>query len=333
MTKPLTPRLELWFANQDGLVDLLGIGRELQQLYLSRHGESQRGMAQKQHLLAALLEERLADNPPVELQRFLLAEAPELGQLISIEQAFYFSRRGTGGNVKFHADLNTDKAWRLDGTIDPDRFPFSSTYDHLSGRRNVFMVATIRDVDGKHLTLRPLFVGHRTWANERGASTSFYERRVHPNDVDQFSSVDWRRSPTAAEMRLMNNMREEDVKDAIAEIIGVPFVPKDWGGERSDLTTNNLLVRGEQTSAAWLLKGRSVRGPMKIPHLGSNGDQIERLTTEPAELIVVQHNDAITAPVVNLASAFANDMRNPRRYMIMDGHLTAMILRDHALLR
>lgn len=71
---------------------------------------------------------------------------------------------------------------------------------------------------------------------------------------------------------------------------------------------------------------------MKISHLGSNGDQIERLTTEPAELIVVQHNNSITAPVTNLARAFANDMRNPRRYMIMDGQLTAMILRDHALL-
>jgi hypothetical protein len=45
-------------------------------------------------------------------------------------------------------------------------------------------------------------------------------------------------------------------------------------------------------------------------------------------LIVVQHNDFITAPVINW-HAFANDMRNPRRYMIMDGHLIAMIFRDH----
>ena len=41
-------------------------------------------------------------------------------------------------------------------------------------------------------------------------------------------------------MKLMNNMREDDVKHAIAEIIGAPFVPKDWGGERSDLFTEQL---------------------------------------------------------------------------------------------
>lgn len=51
-----------------------------------------------------------------------------------------------------------------------------------------------------------------------------------PMDVDHFSDVDWRRRVTPAEMKLMNNMREDDVKHAIAEIIGAPFVPKDWAG-------------------------------------------------------------------------------------------------------
>jgi hypothetical protein len=30
---------------------------------------------------------------------------------------------------------------------------------------------------------------------------------------------------------------EDAVKQVFAEIIGEPFVPKDWGGEKSDLQT------------------------------------------------------------------------------------------------
>lgn len=236
--------------------------------------------------------------------------------------------------VRYKGKLNTDATWQIEGLLDPARFPFASTHDHLSGRRNVFMVASILDItDGadRRIELRALFIGHRSWADERG-TIPLPSRRIYPQEIDQFADVNWTNAPTAAEMRLMHQMREEDVKAGLASIIGVPFVPKDWGGERSDLVANNLLVNRQQVSAAWLLKGRSVQGPMKLPHLGSNGDQIERLTTEPAEVIVIQHNAEITAPVVNMAAAFANDMRNPRRFMIMDGQLTAMILRDHGLL-
>jgi hypothetical protein len=66
---------------------------------------------------------------------------------------------------------------------------------------------------------------------------------------------------------------------------------------------------------------------MTIADLGKNGDQIDRLAQTAADLIVVQRCHSITAPVVNMLKAYASDPRNPRRYMIIDGYQSVMILR------
>ncbi|WP_024287145.1 hypothetical protein [Cellulomonas sp. KRMCY2] len=326
-------RLTLIFANQDGLVDLLGLRPVDRARFLPATGDTQTDRAVKQHGLTDRLQQLLRTDPPAELQRLLLTSLPFGGQLVAVEQAFYFRRRSSNDFVDFHAQLNTDKQWRLEGVVDTSRFPFSSTSEHLRKRNNVLMVAIVSDVQDQTIRLRPLFIGHRSWLEETAGLWTPDERRVHVQQVDQFSEVDWAHGVSRDDATKVNNMREDVVKDALAAIIGSPFVPKDWGGERSDLSTNNLLVSGQQTSAAWLLKGRSVKGTMQIAHLGKNGDQIERLATEPVELLVVQHNDAISAPVVHMAETFAYDMRNPRRFMIMDGLATAMILRDYGHLK
>lgn len=326
-------RLTLFFANQDGLVDLLRLGIVDRARFLPAAGDVQRDLAYKQHELTHRLQQLLRTDPPAELQRILLASLPVSGQLVAVEQAFYFKKRPAKDFIDFHADLNTDKRWRLEGFVDTSRFPFSSTSEHLRKRNNLFMVATVTSAQDRTIRLRPLFIGHRSWLEEGAGAWAPDERRVHAQQVDQFSEVDWRRPANSSDMTKVSNMREDAVKDALAAIIGTPFVPKDWGGERSDLATNNLLVDGRQTSAAWLLKGRSVKGTMQIAHLGKNGDQIERLTTEPVDVLVVQHNDRISAPVVHMAETFAHDMRNPRRFMIMDGAITAAILRDYGHLK
>lgn len=323
------PRLELWFANQDGLVDLLGIPASQQSAYLPANLDSQRDRAMKQHALVEILEQRLQEDAPPELQELVLASTPQQGQLISIEQAFYFKLNRGSGMVRIHAALDTDSSWTLEGLVDSDRFPFYSTFEHLSGRTSVLIIASLSAMEGRHLRIRPLFVGHRSWSDVPREAFGVSSRRIHPMDVDHFSQVDWKRPLTATEIKLMAEMPETSVKEALAKIIGVPFVPKDWGGERSDLVTNSLIIRGKQMSAVWLLKGRSIRGSMTLAALGKNGDQIERLTTDPSELIVVQHNGYITAPVIHMAEAFAHNMRNPRYYMILDGQATAMVLRDH----
>jgi hypothetical protein len=125
---------------------------------------------------------------------------------------------------------------------------------------------------------------------------------------------------------------EETVKNAFAGLTGEAYVPKDWGGERSDLYTSRAIVRGRQVSAAWLFKGRGHPYPMTVKALGKPGDQIGRLFSEPTELLVLQHCHQVTTAVVGMMDTYAHDLRNPRTYMIIDGADTSRILKSLGLL-
>ena len=153
--------------------------------------------------------------------------------------------------------------------------------------------------------------------------------RVFPQQIDCFAGMANERRTTAAEISALKEVPEEVVKHAFAEIVGEPFVPKDWGGEKSDLSTSRLSVGGLPTSAAFIFKGPSVPGPMHLSKMGKNGDQLVRAFDEPVELVVVQHCNQITNPVVRVAEALASNLGRPRRYCIIDGADTVAILKSH----
>jgi hypothetical protein len=71
---------------------------------------------------------------------------------------------------------------------------------------------------------------------------------------------------------------------------------------------------------------------MDVKALGKNGDQIDRLFTEPAELLILQHCHQIKPAVVGMMDAYAHDARRLRSYMIIDGADTGRILRSQGLL-
>jgi hypothetical protein len=127
-------------------------------------------------------------------------------------------------------------------------------------------------------------------------------------------------------------MSENDVRNAFAEIIGEPFEPKHWGGEKSDLYTSRLTVNGRPISTAFLLKGPGAPGPMYPATLGKRGDQLIRAFDEPADLIVVQHHSQIMNAVVRQAEALAAVPGNPRLYCIIDGADTWRILNAYGKL-
>jgi hypothetical protein len=93
-----------------------------------------------------------------------------------------------------------------------------------------------------------------------------------------------------------------------------------------------VFARGRQVSAAWLFKGPGFPRAMDVKALGKNGDQIDRLFTEPAELLVLQHCHQIKPAVVGMMDAYAHDARRLRSYMIIDGADTGRILRSQGLL-
>ncbi len=157
--------------------------------------------------------------------------------------------------------------------------------------------------------------------------------RVYPDTIDVFSQIRSIEQISKADLAAMMAMPEDAVKRAFAEIIGEPFVPNDWGGERSDLSSNNVSIEGETASAAFIFKGPSLKGEMHPGNMGKRGDQLQRAFEEPVDLVVVQHCNKIANSVVRQAEMFATAKNStPRRYCIIDGGDTARILKAYGYL-
>jgi len=291
------------------------------------------------HILATALAEALAAIGIEELQKLVHERTLQVGQVIGIEQTFYFRRakeRDRTGDkpVDFHATLNTDNSVTVAGTFNSARLVTASAAGNLSGRKPAYLVGTVTAWDGANIELRPAFAGIRSLIEDEdlAAYGITSKRRIYPSEVDQFARADFRSLVTPNELQTLLATSEESVKTALAAIIGEPYVHKDWGGEKSDLYTSRLHVEGRQLSTAWLLKGPGYPRPMTVKALGKNGDQIGRLFSEPADLLVLQHCHEITSAVVNMMETYAHDLRNPRKYMILDGSDTAQILKSHGAL-
>jgi hypothetical protein len=115
-------------------------------------------------------------------------------------------------------------------------------------------------VDEDEIELRPLAIATRLLAppEASGMSECAWEtfptwQRVDVRDVEQFSGIDFNVRDGALE--LMRTVPEAVVKDSIAALVGRPTVPKDWGGEQSDLCTTRLGIAGRSPTAAFVLKG------------------------------------------------------------------------------
>lgn len=137
---------------------------------------------------------------------------------------------------------------------------------------------------------------------------------------------------TKADLKQLSVVPEQQVKEWLAEILGEPSLPNDWGGEQFDLWTDRITIDGTRLRAAFALKGPAKFHPMTVADLGKNGDQISRLAQTVADLLVVQHCHTITAAVEHTLRAFAVDPANPRRYMTIDGYQTVRILRHFGYL-
>ena len=68
---------------------------------------------------------------------------------------------------------------------------------------------------------------------------------------------------------------------------------------------------------------------MTMAELGKNGDQIDRLFSEPAELLVLQHCHEVTHPVRAVMRAYAERISNPRLFCVVDGYDTLRILQAY----
>jgi hypothetical protein len=328
--------LEPYFLHQDQVQSLLGEHRtESARARAARRSDPEAALP---YVLAAELAQALSSLGIGELARRVLERDLRAGQVVGTDLQFEFQRdrdRDAPGfkPASFTAVLDAGEPMRVTGTFNAARIASSSASGSLAGNRRVYLIGTVTNLSAEQVELRPVFIGIRSFVDDDlPAGASVPRARVYPSDIGQFSGVDFASPFAEAEGEAVLRVPEDTVKRAFAELLGEPYVPKDWGGERSDLYTSRVFVRGRQLSAAWLFKGPGFPRAMDVKALGKNGDQIDRLFTEPAELLVLQHCHQIKPSVVGMMDAYAHDARHPRFYMIIDGADTGRILRSLGLL-
>jgi hypothetical protein len=91
-------------------------------------------------------------------------------------------------------------------------------------------------------------------------------------------------------------VRESEIKARLNALLGEYENAGDWGGEDNDIFAK-CSVNGRELPIAMMLKGPSVRRPMRIKDAGLNSDQVLRVTEAPATIFVVQHVHKITEAV------------------------------------
>lgn len=156
------------------------------------------------------------------------------------------------------------------------------------------------------------------------------------DEIASFARVRDVAAVAAARLKQPLDLPEEFVKRAITTIIGEPYVDRDWGGERSDVFTSRVQMRGTRVPAAFLLKGRGLRGPLTPARLGKQGDQILRLAQEPAQLFIVQHVGSVASSTVEHLRQTIQTLRvDGKPYAVgsvWDGHDVARLLLAHELI-
>ena len=263
------------------------------------------------------------------------------GQLVWLDQMIYFKGFGPAwaaidkgadpdARASFSARLATNQEFRVHGTFSPTHMTCSSAFGQLKGAKQQFILGYVQTATANEAELRPIVIAQR-WLRptpELDQDDPADPAHMSPRAVDQFAGVNFAQRLTKVDLNVLKTVSEKKVKTAFAELLGEPEVPLDWGGEQFDLWTfNRLTVEDRPFRTAIAFKGPAKFHPMRIADLGKNGDQIDRLAQTAADLMIVQHCNAITAPVVNMLRVYAENPRHPRRYMTIDGYDTLRILR------
>ncbi len=225
------------------------------------------------------------------------------------------------------------KSLKVELHLSPSRIASDTLRSGLAKGGEFAVVAQFRAKQGNTLVFHPLLIGFpylrdpKTHDLQWSLYTDYY--RVYAEQFEEFSRV--ANDPLPSSFEEMKDIPERVVKQAFAQHLQ-ENAPKDWGGETSDFFTSHLHIEGRRVSAAFLLKGPAKFVPMKLRHLGKNGDQIVRLSHEPADILIVQHCHDILPQVIETLKVFATQPSRPKRYCLIDGRETLRILRTYDLL-
>lgn len=283
-------------------------------------------------------------NDPQPLEKLLVEDKLTEGVIFTLNTNFFFKGlNALGGpsapvpsNAKLpqgYAKLDQLKPnLRVTFDFHPEHLTSTSSWVELTGQKRMFVLGVVTEITDSEIKSKPYVIGNlverrgEIFAARRWAS----HLEMHLEQIDNFSLVrDVRPIRSKKALESLRVIPEQAVKEAFADIIGELSVPNDWGGEKSDLFSTAVLIDGQRVSAAFAFKGPAKFRPMTLAELGKNGDQINRLYEEPADLLVLQHCHEITPPVRRVMRSFAQQMGNPRMYCIIDGYDTLRLLQAY----
>lgn len=293
-------------------------------------------LAQVKDELVLWLKANVAQVHPIDLMAAQGTLAP--GQFFTAIQSFFGNAHAKPGLAqRLWTKLELEDEFLLEIPIQPQHVLSGSPRDRMSGRNRLFVFGVVEKVEQNVIQGGAYYVGT---VCPRGVDPllpppGWYWRdyqQIPLQDIDAFSRIGQEAMPDKKDLAIVKTFSEEDVKFAVAELISEQ-APKDWGGERSDLFSANVSVRGRPATASFLFKGPgSGFTPMTMKHLGKRGDQIDRLFCEGSDLCVLQHCHDVTPAVRNTMRAYALSMERPRLFTILDGIATLRLMRAYGKL-
>lgn len=220
-----------------------------------------------------------------------------------------------------------DSDAELMGKFNVNHVTNDSAYANLQKSHDVSMIARVNSISGNQIDVRPIVIAERhehPITQELNSSFRSFRYRVAPDEIfpNMISA-----EHSDFDINEMKSYSEDQIKKFFAEILHEGNVPKDWGGESSDLCSTKIMLNNKRFSGAFAFKGPSKFRKMTVGIMGKNGDQGIRLFEEPVDICFVQHCHYIDSNVIKLLEALAAS-RN-KLYCVIDGNDTLRILKGY----
>lgn len=349
-TVPLDYDLTCWYLNVRRVMELVGVHSILPDLKtIAAIGEVADPL--RKNALLIILKDNLVqwlrqNNPPT-LGQLLIQDSLRPNALFT-HYSNYFCRgsrqvsealrKGKPFVPQLEAYSKLDEfrlGQRVTFRFNHEHLTADSSWTELTGQRRLVILGASTKVTDSVIEAIPWVIadplqGLSKTSPSLAGSHWVNRLEVFIDEIDNFARVqDIKPLFRKEDLDVLRTVPEAEIKRAFAEIILEPTVPKDWGGERSDLFTTSVKLDGKPISTAFIFKGPAQFHPMTGADLGKNGDQIDRLFSEPADFLVLQHCHDITPPVRGMMRAYAQQMGKPRLFCLVNGYDTIRILRAY----
>lgn len=127
-------------------------------------------------------------------------------------------------------------------------------------------------------------------------------RLITIEDIDSFNKIKKQLKQTQEKPK---KLLERVLKEGVCSIIGETGKFIDWGGEKNDLFTTKIRIKGRRITTAIAFKGVATKGKLTLDKLGTRADQIPRLFDSTAECYLIVYQGQIDQIVLQQMRIYA----------------------------